>query len=49
MRKNNKSQRLLLSSLAVGAVMFTPVIYNFDGSQFPVVVSVAHAEVIIRL
>lgn len=24
---------------------FTPVIYNFDGSQFPVVVSVAHVEV----
>ena len=45
MRMSKKLQRLLLSSLAVGAVTFTPVIYNFDGSQFPVVVSVAHAEI----
>ena len=45
MRMSKKWQRLLLSSLAVGAVTFTPVIYNFNGSQLPMVVSVAQAEI----
>ena len=45
MRMSKKLKKLLISSLAVGAVTFTPVIYNFDGSYLPRIVSVAHAEV----
>lgn len=42
-KKNLK--KLTIASLAVGALSFTPAVYNFDYDLSPQLVSVAHAEI----
>ena len=45
MQISKKLQNILLSSLTVGVITFMPVIYNFDDTHLPIIVSIAHAEV----